>query len=277
MSRNRSLDGLEQPPHLYVEVSPFDRYSGPNLSTNTVDEFLNWLAFVPVADVDVIRKRIADAREEDGLFETLDKELWSLPVSDVGRHRLLLSTIGELKYPNAVQSLVKFIWYDGQITTRGHLEPNHEPCSFESDGDEMLQARATEMLSHLGSREAIEATLDIAAKHNSDLVRAAAIDAFMFNAGDGKEPAGQLEKIVRQEDLWRIGLPRLTADTDPAEFEKSVLAFYNRYPEERPPAPHLHKPPKKNARKSLLYFLPFMIAMFFLIKGISKQCKKEED
>jgi hypothetical protein len=277
MTRNKSLARIEEEPPLLAEVSPFDYNSGPKLSARTVDGFLRWAAFVPVADVDIIRKRIADAREEVDLFETLDKELWSFPVSDVSRHRLLLSTIGELKNPGAVNSLVEFIWHNGEITTRGNVQLNRQPCSFERDGDEILQARATEMLSHLGSAEAAQATLDIAARHPSNLVRAAAIDAFMFNAGDSPAAATQLHNIVRQEDVWRIGLPRLTADVDPVEFEKSVLDFYNRYPSERPPVPHHHKSTTKDAGKSLLYVLPFMIVLFYLFKCFSKQCKKEED
>src|SRR5205085_82955 len=163
-----------------------------------------------------------------------------LPVRDVSRRRLLISTLGELKNPQAVHTLVKFIWHKGEIVARDDRERHRQPCSFEADGGEMLRARATEMLSHLVVDEAAGATLNIATGHPSAFVRAAAIDAYMFNAGDSPEAAAQLRKCVRPDDHWRVGLPRLTRDMDPAKFEKAVLIFYENYTEERPPSPPHH-------------------------------------
>ncbi len=236
------------PPLLLADVPSFDRSSGPMLSAETIDEFIQWAAGVPAGEVEVIRERIANAREDENLIDQLTKELWRLPVRDVSRHGLLLSTIGELRDPRAASVLIKFIWYDGEIAPGDDRKRFLHSCSFEADGSEVLRARATEMLSYLSSSEAAEATLEIVARHPSDFVRAAAIDAHMFNAGDSPEAAEQLHKTVREEDRWRVGLPRLTRDVDPEEFERAVLAFYEQYPQERPPAPEQHPQPGPETR-----------------------------
>jgi hypothetical protein len=239
---------MQAPPPLRGNVPDFDRTSGPKLTADTVDAFLTWAARVPRADVDEIRKRIAAAQDDRKLLEALEHELWLLPVRDVGRHRLLISTIGELKSPEAAPILIKFIWYEGEIAVRADRGGHLEPCSFEADGDEILRARAAEMLSHLGSHRAMEATLEIAVSHPVSFVRAAAIDAHMYNAGDTPEAAAQLRGCVPEAEHYRIGLPRLTRDMDPAEFEKAVLSFYHRYPKERPRPPTQSPPPGPSAR-----------------------------
>jgi len=233
---------------LRTDVPPFDRTSGPKLYAHTIDEFSTWAARVPRAEVDVIRQRIAEARNNTRLLEALDSELWAFPVRDVARHRSILSVIGELKMPSAVPMLIKFVWHDGEITRRGERGGHLRPCSFEADGEEMLRARAAEMLSYIGSPEATEATLDIAARHSMPFVRAAAIDSHMYNAGDTSEAADQLRACVAPDDHFRIGLPRLTRDMDPAEFERAVVAFYQRHPEERPRQPSQSKPPGPSRR-----------------------------
>ena len=238
MEKHKHCTANQRPPSLKTDVSPFDYSSGPQLTSKTINEFLKWAAFVPVSDVEVIRKRIAIASGEVNLAEALGKELFTLPVRDISRHGLLLSAIGELKNLQTVSFLIDFIWYKELLVPFNGQPQFHQACSFETDGDEILRAKATEMLSYIGSREAREATLDIAAKHTSDFVRAAAIDAYMFNSGDSTDAAEQLYNIVQKEDIWRIGLPRLTKNMDPELFEKNVFEFYNKYPEMRPKAPH---------------------------------------
>ncbi len=168
--RRNFING-DVPPLLLADVPSFDRSSGPMLSAETIDEFIQWAAGVPAGEVEVIRERIANAREDENLIDQLTKELWRLPVRDVSRHGLLLSTIGELRDPRAASVLIKFIWYDGEIAPGDDRKRFLHSCSFEADGSEVLRARATEMLSYLSSSEAAEATLEIVARHPSDFVR----------------------------------------------------------------------------------------------------------
>lgn len=54
---------------------PFDVLSGPQLSCETVDEFIMWAATVPISNVDVIRRRISKCHGDDQIVDMLLDEL----------------------------------------------------------------------------------------------------------------------------------------------------------------------------------------------------------
>ena len=215
----------------------FDIQSQATLSSDTLEEFILWAAAVPIAHVDLIRQRIARCHGDDRLVDVLLDALWRLPVMDVGRHRIILSILGELKHEKALKRLEEFVWFQGELTPPPpHSEPR-KACMFEPFGTEILQSRAAEMLSYLGTAAASEATIKVARDHPKIVVRAAAIDAHLFNHGDSRETADQLRKIVRASDRHLVGLPRKVRDGDLEQFERSVFEWYEANPEHRPPKP----------------------------------------
>lgn len=207
----------------------------PGLRSDTLDAFITWAAGMPVGNVDLIRESIAAARGDDAVFERLVAELADLPVRDVGRHRVLLSTIGELRDARAVEPLSRFIWHATIVVP----ERGGDGCGFEASIGESLQARAVEMLSFLGSDAATEETLRVAAEHPSQGVRAAAIDAHLYNHDDATEEGDRLRQRVRDTDAPLVGLPRFTRHTTRADFERSVEEYLERHPTQRPPRPEL--------------------------------------
>lgn len=222
---------IEPPPPFRRPV--FDPEGGPPLDGDNLDSFIEWAAAVPVAGIEVVRRRIAAAREDRSVFMGLVDRLWQLPTVDVSRHCLLLSVVGELRNPEAVRVLSKFVWYSDEMTV-SRPEAALRDCTFEANGTSRLRARAAEMLAWLSTEQAYESTLQIAVEHPDGFVRAAAVDAYMYNHDDSAAAAEYLRKIVRPADQPLVGLPRWTRDTDPEEFERRVLDFYDRYPEERP-------------------------------------------
>src|SRR3954464_2876914 len=90
-------------------------HEGPALTADTALEFLRWAAGVPVGEVSVIRERIATGRGDQALLDRLIAELWSLPVADVGRHLVLLSTLGELRDGQAAPELARFVWHQDLV------------------------------------------------------------------------------------------------------------------------------------------------------------------
>jgi hypothetical protein len=238
-------DVSEGPPPFQAPV--FDPDGGPALDRDNLDSFIEWTAAVPIAGVETIRRRIAAARENQGVFAGLLDRLWDLPAADVSRHGLLLSIIGELRNPDAVQALSEFVWYSGDMTL-SRSEAALRNCTFEINGTSMLKARATEMLAWISTEDAYAATRRIAVEHPDAVVRAAAVDAYMFNHGDSEEAANELRQIIEPGDEPLVGLPRLTRDTDREEFERRVLDFYDRYPNERPPEVGMPVPPEPAPR-----------------------------
>jgi HEAT repeat protein len=240
MSEAADPDGPTRPDFPPAGDPPlFDPSSGPALAIDTVEPFLEWLASVPVGHADVIGERVAAARGNDDVLDRLLGELEVVPVEDVSRHCLLLSTLGELRDPAAVERLARFIWNEHEIAPSLVVHPHPDrSCRFEVDGaSRILRMHAAEMLGYIGGAEAIVATLKVAESHPVQVVRLAAADAYLFGQSDSPEALQRLRDTVPQEDRSSIGLPRLTSETDPEEFQKAVSAYYERYPDEFPPQP----------------------------------------
>ena len=222
---------------------PFDITSGPSLSRETWDQFVTWAATVPQSHVDVVRRRIVACDRDGRVLEALLDALWKLPVVDAGRHRIILSILGEMKDERAVERLSDFVWHDGELTPTVTSNGRPRPCMFEVDGTELLQSRAAEMLSYIGTQAAKTTILKVAQSHPKLTVRMAAIDAHLYNHGDSREAADELRRLVRASDRPLVGLPRKVRGVDAEAFEQAVLEWYEQNREHRPPAPKQNPEP----------------------------------
>lgn len=222
------------------------RYSGPNpprppvrLARDSIEEFLDWVAAVPVSDRELIQKQVAEVAADDAIVEALLKHLFHLPVHDFGRHLMLLSVLGEMRHPHCVEPLKRFVNLPGHavIPPPPPEEPSDLPRTSHLDYGAALQARAVEMLAYSRHPDALEAVLKAASSHGSRAVRLAAIDAYAFNHDDHFEALERVQRVARPEEAKFVGLARRSRDADPVAFDARVRAFYERYPEERAPAP----------------------------------------
>lgn len=211
----------------------FDSGSGPELRDDNVSDFLQWAGGVPVGAKDAIRERIGTARGNATILDRLLEELWTLPVRDAGRHYLLLSTLGELGDSRSVGELARFIWESNERISPVPHEMQNDGCGFGLHTADLLKARAVEMVAYIQTPEAIEETLRIVADHPAPAVRAAAIDAHLFNHGDAPEEMERMRSRARSGDAALIGLPRFTRDTTRTEFSRQIEDFYSRHPDRR--------------------------------------------
>lgn len=217
-----------------------------HLDEHTIDAFLSWVAATPRSNVQDVRDAIAAARTDDKVVNALIAMLFNLPARDVVEHLLLLSIIGEMCRPESIDPLVKFIGLPTDSIVADVA--NHHSCSCGAcishfDGEEMLKARAVEMLAWLRTSEALEAVLGFARYHESRVVRLAALDAYTYNHEDSPEAIERARAAARRDEAKLVGLPRFTCESNPAQFTERVAAFYEQHPEERPPAPHVaHRP-----------------------------------
>jgi hypothetical protein len=207
------------------------------LTVPTIEAFLVWAQTVPVGQRDVIVQQIAPAAGNDGVVDALTQRLLTFPVMDLGRHLMLLATLGQMRNPRAIDPLIQFVSYPGPM-----FPPLPEAAQKEStfvsvlDYRAVLQARAAEMLAYIGGR-GLAATLDIAGTHPTREVRLAAIDAYLFNENDSEAARAALRRVVPAADAKLIGLPRRTRGMDGKTFDARVRAFYEQHPEEIPPVP----------------------------------------
>jgi hypothetical protein len=109
MKRERQGSNIPQSSEPPKFIPSFPPSSPIGLNADTVEDFVRWVAAVPVSEAQIIRDQIAKVRDNDSVLEALVSNLFQLPVTDFGRHQLLLSIIGELRNPKSVEHLVRFI------------------------------------------------------------------------------------------------------------------------------------------------------------------------
>lgn len=227
------------------------------LGPDTVEDFVRWIAAVPVSKAQLIRDQIAAVRGDDAVLAALLASLFQLPVADFGRHQLLLSILGELRHPKAVEPLVRFVNAPGdRVVPQPALEQSKGVYTSYLDYSAALQARAVEMLAFVRTPEALTAVLQAASGHSSRAVRLAALDAFIFNHDDSAEATERARTAARPEEAKLVGLPRREREFNAHDFDAKVLAFYQRHPEETPPNPgrgrlETHDPGPPRERRGL--------------------------
>jgi hypothetical protein len=212
------------------------------LEAGSVDAFVSWVARTPGSGVQAVRDAIAAAHADGDVRDALIASLFNLPVRDIGQHLLLLSIVGEMRQPAFVEPLVKFIGLSPDSIAGGVENAagcRCGACMSHLDAAAMLKARAVEMLAWLRTSEALEAVLGFARYHESRVVRLAALDAYTYNHADSPDAIARARASARRDEAPLVGLPRFTRDSNPAEFARSVAAFYEQYPEERPRPPHV--------------------------------------
>jgi hypothetical protein len=215
------------------------RAPAAKLDAQSIDRFVRWVAGTPVSNAQEVRDAVAAARTDDEAARALIAGLFDLPVRDVGHHQLLLSIIGEMRRPEFAEPLVKFIGLPADSVVREAAnDPARGDCISHLDAAALLKVRAVEMLAYLRTAEALEAVLALASRHETRAVRLAALDAYTYNHEDSADAIDRARASARPDEAKLVGLPRFTQESDPAQFAAKVDAFYERYPEERPPAPH---------------------------------------
>jgi hypothetical protein len=209
-----------------------------NLTPETVDSFVRWVAAVPVSQAQLIRDQIAAARNDERVLGALLTHIHTLPVADFGRHILLISILGELRHPQSVESLGTFIELPRE---RIFSNPQTNCCgsstTYDLDYAASLQARAVEMLAFIRTREALEKVLSLVSQHPSKVVRLAALDAYVFNHGDNPEAIERARSVARPDEAKFVDRARRERGGDPHAFEAKVQTFYRKFPEEIAPNP----------------------------------------
>lgn len=232
-------------------IPSFPQSSRIGLNADTVEDFMRWVAAVPVSEAQSIRDQIAKVRNNDSVLEALVSNLFQLPITDFGRHQLLLSIIGELRNPKSVEHLVRFINIsdDEMLSPPPRGQGNGLNTSY-LDYAAALKARATEMLAFVGTQDALSIVLKIASEHGSKAVRLAALDSFAFNHGDSPEAIKTARAAAKQGEDKLVNLPRRERGFNPEDFDAKVRAFYERHPEEVPPTPEYANtnPPRERRR-----------------------------
>jgi hypothetical protein len=207
------------------------------LSVKTVNEFVEWVGSAAMADVEAVRRSIAEGCDDE-IVAMLGRELNALPITDTSRHNVLLSILGESRRESAIDPLERFTWNIVDVLAPVEygavlsIAPYQVVCDFGIDVGRALRSRAVEMLTYIATSRAIEGAVRVIRQHPEAEVRRAAIDAYLFNHDDSPEATRSVTALARDEDREWVGIPRRTPDTNPEEFRERVARLT-----ERPPKP----------------------------------------
>src|SRR5690349_5444811 len=157
--RSHPPQSLDPPRFVRPVVAP----SAPaKLTSDTVEDFLRWVAAMPVSDAQLIRDRIAAVASDDAVLDALVSALFQLPVQDFGRHLLILSVVGEMRHPRSVEPLKRLVNLSGDaVIPQPPAEQGTGLRTSHLDYSAAIQARAVEMLAYVRTPEALDAVLEI--------------------------------------------------------------------------------------------------------------------
>lgn len=210
--------------------------------------FLDWAGASSAGQREEIRRMLEQAREYKAVAGAFCEEANRTAESDFTRSLLALSVLGEMRSAAGRECFQKLL--HRPLPEKG-IVANGE--NVEQTKLATLQAKAVDGLAYLRESETDSEVLWAAGKHPSRIVRAEAIEAFLWNHQESREARETLLKYVRPEE--RIFVDRVRRD--PAEkaevFNRKLADFLKAHPEAAAPAPktinrkgEAAKPPKEN-------------------------------
>jgi hypothetical protein len=157
------------------------------------DRLSVWLAEIGAAvpsQMPTVYRSVAIVRQQPNAVSSLVSLLEALSGDAFVERSTILSVLGELRREDAVGFLRDFAWRELPAKAAGarreHLSPRARA--------EALQAKAMQGLAYLGTEAALTEARRAAREHESLVVRAAAVDAFMWNRGDTTDAREELRR-----------------------------------------------------------------------------------
>lgn len=188
-----------------------------------------------------IRKSLQAASRNKEVVEVFCNESFKAQKEDHSRSLLVLSLLGEMKSSFGAECLNRFMKLpfpktgtvvDGEIIEQTALA--------------MLQAKAIDGLAYINTKESNEIVLDAVKNHPSIIVRAEAIEAYLWNHRDNLKAAREtLGRYIRKgEEIYLDRVRRESGETA-STFNRKLEAYLKAHPEVVPPKPEPEKETQK--------------------------------
>ncbi len=208
--------------------------------------FIDWASASTKAQSESVRRAVTEARNNKDILTAFCNELFQSQRFDHSRSLIILSLIGEARFPIGKECLVKFI--KQPLPEKGTIVDGE---ILEQTALATLQAKAIDGLAYLRTKEADEFVLTTVAKHPSRIVRSEAIAAYLWNHKNSETARVTLEKYV--PPMERIYIDRVVKlEGEGREtFNRKLEGYMKKHPEVNPPAPakkpldkkHVHEQP----------------------------------
>jgi hypothetical protein len=202
--------------------------------------FIEWAASSTKAQAELVRKAVAEARDNADIMGAFCKEAFEKQPQDHSGALVVLGLIGEARSRHGEECLARFMKLpfpekgtvvDGEIVEQTALAT--------------LQAKAIDGLAYLRTETADKFVFEAVAKNPSRIVRAEAIAAYLWNHEYSERARETVRPYVRQDEL--IFLDRVVRrEGEPKEsFNRKLDAYLKAHPGIRPPPPEKSQPEPK--------------------------------
>ena len=194
--------------------------------------FIDWAGASNVGQREQVRQLIAEARGNTSVAAAFCDEASRAAESDHSRALLALSILGEMRSPVGEECLRKLLHQP--LPEKGTLADGE---IVEQTALAMLQAKAVDGLAYLRTARADQEVLWAVTKHPSRIVRAEAIEAYLWNHTDSPEARATLQKHVRPDEAIFLDRIRREPEEKAESFNRRLAAFLKAHPELAPPPP----------------------------------------
>jgi hypothetical protein len=202
-----------------------------------VAAFLDWAGSSRADEAEAARATIVRAGRNPQLVSRLVDEVEKTQFSDFTRSLLALGMLGELKSPAAEKFLADFV--QRPLPQKG-TEVDGE--ILEQTYAAMLQGKAADGLAYLNTERSNSVIFELVASHPSRVVRAEAINAYLWNHGDSEEAKRTLAQFIAPEELIFLDRVRHVPGESGDAFNAKLAEFLKAHPEVTPPEPERGDP-----------------------------------
>lgn len=209
---------MEKAPQIFA-----DEKRGPA----SAKALIEWASRSTPAQREDARRTFAGARENKVVIDTLCAEAFDAQKTDHSRALVVLAILGETRSPHAERCLARFLEIpfpqDGKPTEEGEIP--------EQTALATLQAKAVDGLAYLNTKSADEVVLKQVSDHPSIIVRAEAINAYLYNKKNSPEARATLQRRVRKgEEIYLDRVSREEGETRDT-FNRKLDTFLKKHPE----------------------------------------------
>jgi hypothetical protein len=214
-----------------LHEAPALKGSGPE-ALESVQRFVDWASASYTSESEDVYKAIAAARENREIAKAFCEEVSRSMTQDHSRTLVTLALLGEMKSPIGTECLAKFLHQP--FPTHGTVIDGE---IVEQTAMGMLQGKAIDGLAYLRSPEGDKEIFWAIREHPSRVVRAEAIDAYLWNHNDSAEARATLARYVRPEEKVFLDRVRRGSGEGAKEFNPKLETFLKEHPELLAPQP----------------------------------------
>lgn len=225
---------LHQPPPLSGQGEEAKR---------AVEGFIKWAGQSTVQEREDGRKAIVAARDNKDIAAALCEQAFAAQSKDNSRALLILAIIGELRSPDGEECLRRFV--SQPLPTKGTIV---EGQIIEQVALATLQAKAIDGLAYVGTETGNAEVLKAVSEHPSIIVRAEAINAYLWNHQNSAEARATLQRYVRKGEEIYLDRVRREEKETARTFNPKLEAYLKQHPEVIPPAPKPNSKPPPESR-----------------------------